>query len=179
MIAVTEKPNPGETIIKWQRYILALARRFASRHEDREELANEIVVAVLKNWSRWNPARGAFSTWATQVARTTANAQRSHRDRHTVRATTSLNTPNRARDERESFGDHLADCKATDPTEEADRRIRQQIVARAIAKLPHDEQEAIQARYYEGVTTITSTTREAMNRGLASLAGELEHINDR
>jgi len=178
MIAVTEKPNPGETIIKWQHYILALARRFAARHEDREELANEIVVAVLKNWGSWNPERGAFSTWATQVARTAVHVQRSHRNRHTVGAA-SLSTTSRTRDERESYGDHLADRKASDPTEEADRSIRQQILARAIANLPHDEREAIQARFYEGVTTITSTRREAMNRGLARLAGELEHISDR
>lgn len=178
-MTATETPpkTPQEHILQWHRLIYRLAKTYTRNRDDAEELATEIVVAVLHRWKSYDPRRAQFSTWLGWVARSAATARRRHRDTHVVPCA-SLSYTDGTRDDSDTLGALLADPRSPNPVEDADRRIRQQVVAEAIERLPISERRAIRHRFFDEAGGLTPTEREAMHSGLARLAEQLESVRE-
>lgn len=75
--------NPSELLLQWHGYIHALGRRWYSYSapldrtaHDADDLSQEIALHAVRRLSSYDPARGAFSTWLSCIARSTASRLR-------------------------------------------------------------------------------------------------------
>ena len=146
----------------------------AARSLDRaaaEEISQEVFLAVWRRSASFDPARGAFRAWVSQIARSSVLNELRRRGRR-PRATTQSDGLD---------GDHLAD-PGPDPAESAWREHRRAVVRAAVEVLPPPQREALRLAFLEDLTheqvaaflkLPLGTTKSRIRSGLKALRGRL------
>jgi RNA polymerase sigma-70 factor (ECF subfamily) len=146
----------------------------AARSLDRaaaEEISQEVFLAVWRHAATFDPARGSFRAWVSQIARTRVLNELRRRGRR-PRATTQSDG---------SGGDHLPD-PGPDPAESAWREHRRAVVRAAVEALPPSQRQALSLAFLEDLTheqvaaflnLPLGTTKSRIRSGLKALRGSL------
>jgi RNA polymerase sigma-70 factor, ECF subfamily len=146
----------------------------AARSLDRaaaEEISQEVFLAVWRHASSFDPTRGTFRAWVSQITRSSVLNELRRRGRR-PRATTQSDGLD---------GDHLAD-PGPDPAESAWREHRRAVVRAALEVLPPPQREALRLAFLEDLTheqvaaflkLPLGTTKSRIRSGLKALRGRL------
>ena len=146
----------------------------AARSLDRaaaEEISQEVFLAVWRHAASFDPTRGTFRAWVSQITRSSVLNELRRRGRR-PRATTQSDG---------SGGDHLPD-PGPDPAESAWREHRRAVVRAAVEALPPPQREALRLAFLEDLTheqvaaflkLPLGTTKSRIRSGLKALRGRL------
>ncbi len=144
--------------------LFSVALRMLQRHEDAEELLQEVFVKIWKDASSYDPSRGAPIAWALTITR--------HKAIDRIRSTTRRI---RLHEEAEQESMVTEPASPAEPAREADRAESASAVQTSLASLPPDVRQTVELAYFGGlsqsqiadrlsvpITTVKSHIRRAM-----------------
>ncbi len=158
------------------RRIYNLCYRFTNSSDDAQDLAQDVFIRVYRTLSSFDPEKGAFATWLTNVTRNLLvdHFRRSRQER----ITDSIDATAREDEDSQSLSDRLED-----PTPSPDDRLAsketQQMVQQALARISPDLREAVilrdlQDMDYREIAQVLKipegTVKSRINRGRMELA---------
>lgn len=143
--------------------LFSVALRMLQRHEDAEELLQEVFVKIWKDAASYDPRRGAPLAWALTITR--------HKAIDRIRSTTRrLRLHEEAEQEAQ-----ITDAPTAGPAREADRTESASAVRSSLTSLPQDVRQTVELAYFGGlsqsqiaeklslpITTVKSHIRRAM-----------------
>jgi RNA polymerase sigma-70 factor (ECF subfamily) len=154
--------------------LMAIARRILGRHEDAEDLVQDVVLQVWRQAGRYDPARASVSTWLTMLTRSRAI------DRLRTRKV-GLRALEQISDLRVFPTRSTAMGPAAVLERERRRRLRN-----ALAQLPAEQRRMLEYAYYRGwsqseiaeqtgipLGTVKTRTLLAMRKLRAALESEI------
>lgn len=151
------KPPVEEVLATWDRWVWKQARRwhgtfgrFGRFGLTTGDLRGEFVLAILRGYAAWDPARGAFSTWAAVVMRSKAHNVLSHLETVT-QLVTGIEAPGGDRKGGVPLVDVEPDARRDGPLETAigsERRERAAALVRAALPVLTDDEFAAVESYY-------------------------------
>lgn len=166
---------------RWSRPVHALVVQLVRDPDDADDVVEDAFYQAWRQASRYEPSRGAVSTWIVTIARS--------------RALDRLRSRRRLREEPltpVTLLDELTDASSPDPSagaEEAEVRAR---VAVALRELPPEQREVLELAYFRGLSqteiaertgqplgTVKTRTRLAgqkLRERLAALRGGAERV---
>jgi RNA polymerase sigma-70 factor (ECF subfamily) len=166
---------------RWSRPIHALVARLVRDADDADDVVEDTFYQAWRQASRYEPSRGAVSTWIVTIARS--------------RALDRLRSRRRLREEPltpVSVIDELADSAYPDPAAGAEEAERRERVAEALRELPAEQREVLELAYFGGLSqteiaertgqplgTVKTRTRLAgqkLRERLAALRGGAERV---
>jgi RNA polymerase sigma-70 factor (ECF subfamily) len=163
-----------EIVRGFSRRVYNLAYRFTGRHEQAEDLTQEVFVRVYRSLDQYDPLAGDLSNWLMRLARNLVIDDYRRRTR----------TPTDLGDDLDQHEYHLRSGQdAPDRGVERSERARQ--VRMAIAKLPPDLRECVVLRDIEELTyqeiveilgIPLGTVKSRINRGRIELAKILRRM---
>jgi len=163
-----------EIVHSFARRVYNLAYRFNGRHEQSEDLTQEVFVRVYRSLDQYDPEAGDLSNWLMRLARNLVIDDYRRRTR----------TPTDLGDDLNQYEFHLrSELDAPDRGVERAERARQ--VREAISRLPEDLRECVMLRdieeltYQEIVETLglpLGTVKSRINRGRIELAKILRRM---
>jgi RNA polymerase sigma-70 factor (ECF subfamily) len=136
-----------------------------------EEISQEVFLAVWRHAATFDPTRGTFRAWVSQITRSSVLNELRRRSRR-PRASTQANG---------SGGDQLPDPNP-DPAEVTWREHRRAVVREAVEALPPRQREALSLAFLEDLTheqvaaylnLPLGTTKSRIRSGLKALRGSL------
>ena len=126
---------------RWSRPVLALVVRLVRDPDDADDVVEDTFYQAWRQASRYEPSRGAVSTWIVTIARSRAlDRLRSRR-----RLREEPLTPVTALDE-------LSDSVSPDPSAGAEEAERRERVAEALKELPPEQKEVLELAYFGGLS---------------------------
>lgn len=166
---------------RWSRPIYALVAHLVRDPDDADDVVEDTFYQAWRQASRYEPSRGAVSTWIVTIARS--------------RALDRLRSRRRLREEPltpVTVIDELADGSYPDPAAGAEEAERRERVAEALRELPPEQREVLELAYYGGLSqteiaertgqplgTVKTRTRLAgqkLRERLAALRGGAERV---
>jgi RNA polymerase sigma factor (sigma-70 family) len=173
-----QKERLGALLRQWEHWIVRLAVRrcarqgMVARPDLVEEYRSAILGHIVDQFHTFDPARSNFATWTVLVARHAAG----HANIQAQRRIKTVNLLDRDHDDDNALS--LArDPRAADPTEEAERREQDALVAAAVEGLPDHQRAAIHRRYYDPDDTIAERGElDCVLTAFAGLRSELARI---
>lgn len=143
--------------------LFSVALRMLQRHEDAEELLQEVFVKIWKDAASYDPRRGAPLAWALTITR--------HKAIDRIRSTTRrLRLHEEAEQEAQ-----ITDTPTAGPAREADQTESASAVRSSLNSLPQDVRQTVELAYFGGlsqsqiaeklslpITTVKSHIRRAM-----------------
>jgi RNA polymerase sigma-70 factor (ECF subfamily) len=166
---------------RWSRSVHALVVRLVRDPDDADDVVEDTFYQAWRQASRYEPSRGAVSTWIVTIARS--------------RALDRLRSRRRLREEPltpVSVIDELADSAYPDPAAGAEEAERRERVAEALRELPAEQREVLELAYFGGLSqteiaertgqplgTVKTRTRLAgqkLRERLAALRGGAERV---
>lgn len=159
---------------RYGRPCYGLARRILADEQFAQDVVQEVFLTVWRDASRFDPARGGFSTWLLSMTH--------HKAVDAVRREESLRkrrTTAEALDDRESDGPQVED--------EVWSLMRRTRVREALQTLPDAQRQALTLAYFGGHTqreiagltdTPLGTVKTRMLAGMRRLRGVLDGISD-
>jgi RNA polymerase sigma-70 factor (ECF subfamily) len=164
-----QRQNSFEALLAEHRKIVfKVAATFAREAEDREDLAQEIVVQLWRSFDRYDEGRSKFSTWMYRIALNVAISQL-RRNRGSLVGDT------------ESLDDHHLERIANKPANEADERVaalrslidRLDALSRALMLLYLEERGYTEIAEILGITeTNVATKINRLKQKLRLMAAE-------
>jgi RNA polymerase sigma-70 factor (ECF subfamily) len=143
--------------------LFSVALRMLQRHEDAEELLQEVFVKIWNDAGSYDASRGAPLAWALTITR--------HKAIDRIRSTTRRL---RLHDEAEREAQH-ADAPPSEPANEVQHAENATAVRSSLDKLPGDVRQTVELAYFGGlsqsqiaeklslpITTVKSHIRRAM-----------------
>jgi RNA polymerase sigma-70 factor (ECF subfamily) len=118
--------------------VLGLIRRILIDHAQSEEVAQEVFLEIWQSAGRFEPNRGSATTWILTMA---------HR-----RAIDRIRSSQAGRDRDLRVGVRDFSPEVDDVSEQAEIRLENERVRRAMARLTELQRQAITLAYYEGLT---------------------------
>lgn len=144
--------------------LFSVALRMLQRHEDAEELLQEVFVKIWKDAASYDPGRGAPLAWALTITR--------HKAIDRIRSTTRRL---RLHEEAEQEAQVTNATAPAEPASEADHAESATAVRSSLAPLPQDVRQTVELAYFGGlsqsqiaeklslpITTVKSHIRRAM-----------------
>jgi RNA polymerase sigma-70 factor, ECF subfamily len=166
---------------RWSRPVLALVVRLVRDPDDADDVVEDTFYQAWRQASRYEPSRGAVSTWIVTIARS--------------RALDRLRSRRRLREEPltpVTILDEVSDGVYPDPAAGAEEAERRERVAAALKELPAEQREVLELAYYGGLSqteiaertgqplgTVKTRTRLAgqkLRERLAALRGGAERV---
>jgi RNA polymerase sigma factor (sigma-70 family) len=159
---------------RYGRPCYGLARRILADEQFAQDVVQEVFLTVWRDASRFDPARGGFSTWLLSMTH--------HKAVDAVRREESLRkrrTTAEGLDDRESDGPQVED--------EVWSLMRRTRVREALQTLPDAQRQALTLAYFGGHTqreiagltdTPLGTVKTRMLAGMRRLRGVLDGISD-
>jgi RNA polymerase sigma-70 factor, ECF subfamily len=126
---------------RWSRPVHALVARLVRDPDDADDVVEDTFYQAWRQASRYEPARGAVSTWIVTIARS--------------RALDRLRSRRRLREEPLTpvmVLDELADGSSRDPAAGAEEAERRERVAEALRALPAEQREVLELAYFGGLS---------------------------
>lgn len=164
---------------RWSRPVYALVLQVVRDPDDADDVVEDTFYQAWRQASRYEPARGAVSTWIVTIARS--------------RALDRLRSRRRLREEPLTpvvSLDELTDSAVRDPAAGAEESEVRERVAQALKALPPEQREVLELAYYGGLSqteiaertgqplgTVKTRTRLAgqkLRERLAALRGGIE-----
>ncbi len=122
--------------------IYATVYRVINNPQDAEDLTQEVLLSVWKKADTWVPSKGKLSTWIASIARNRAiDAIRSKQRRSALR--------DRVQEEEGPLDAGRLEESARD---QIFRTEAHRIARAAVVNLTHEQREAIELAYFEGLT---------------------------
>jgi RNA polymerase sigma factor (sigma-70 family) len=159
---------------RYGRACYGLARRILADEQFAQDVVQEVFLTVWRDASRFDAARGGFSSWLLSMTHHKAvDAVRREENLRKRRTTAEL------LEEREDDGPHVHDAVWS--------TLRRERVRAAMATLPDPQREALVLAYFGGYTqreiagltdTPLGTVKTRMLAGMKRLKGGLEGIHD-
>lgn len=158
----------------FSRRVYNLAYRFTGRHEQAEDLTQEVFVRVYRSLDQYDPQAGDLSNWLMRLARNLVIDDYRRRTR----------TPTDLGDDLDQHEYHLRSVQDL-PDRGVERHERARQVREAIGKLPPDLRECVVLRdieeltYHEIVELLAiplGTVKSRINRGRIELAKILRRM---
>lgn len=163
-----------EIVHSYARRVYNLAYRFNGRHEQSEDLTQEVFVRVYRSLDQYDPEAGDLSNWLMRLARNLVIDDYRRRTR----------TPTDLGDDLNQHEFHLR-SGLDGPDRGVERAERARQVREAISRLPVDLRECVMLRdieelsYQEIVETLglpLGTVKSRINRGRIELAKILRRM---
>ncbi len=163
-----------EIVRGFSRRVYNLAYRFTGRHEQAEDLTQEVFVRVYRSLDQYDPQAGDLSNWLMRLARNLVIDDYRRRTR----------TPTDLGDDLDQHEYHLRSGQDT-PDRGVERNERARQVRAAISKLPPDLRECVILRDIEELTyqeiveilgIPLGTVKSRINRGRIELAKILRRM---
>jgi RNA polymerase sigma-70 factor (ECF subfamily) len=127
----------GELYDRWRTVVYALALRIVADARDAEEVLEDTFWQAWRQAPRYDASRGSVGTWLVTMARSRAlDRARAHRRK-----------PEAAEESEVSDVD-----SRTDTAGEMERAEESRIVRGALAELPHEQRQALELAYFEGLS---------------------------
>jgi RNA polymerase sigma-70 factor, ECF subfamily len=126
---------------RWSRPVHALVARLVRDPDDADDVVEDTFYQAWRQASRYEPARGAVSTWIVTIARS--------------RALDRLRSRRRLREEPLTpvvLLDELKDSAFPDPAAGAEETERRERVAEALRELPAEQREVLELAYFGGLS---------------------------
>lgn len=151
--------------------VYALGLRILNDRQQAEELVQETFLRVWRQAASYRGERGAPATWILGIAR---NLTIDELRRRGARPQPSDGDPEAQL--------ALIASGEDDPAEQADARLRHEMVARALSQLPPEQREALELAYFNGLSQSEiaarlgaplGTIKTRMRLGLRRLKGLL------
>lgn len=171
----------GQFYERWSRPVYALVAQLLRDPDDADDVVEDTFYQAWRQASRYEPSRGAVSTWIVTIARS--------------RALDRLRSRRRLREEPltpVTVLDELTDGSYRDPAAGAEDAERRERVAAALKELPPEQREVLQLAYFGGLSqteiaertgqplgTVKTRTRLAgqkLREKLAALRGGTERV---
>jgi RNA polymerase sigma factor (sigma-70 family) len=159
---------------RYGRACYGLARRILADEQFAQDVVQEVFLTVWRDASRFDAARGGFSSWLLSMTHHKAvDAVRREENLRKRRTTAEL------LEEREDDGPRIHD--------EVWSTLRRERVRTALATLPEPQREALVLAYFGGYTqreiagltgTPLGTVKTRMLAGMRRLKGGLEGLHD-
>lgn len=163
-----------EIVRGFSRRVYNLAYRFTGRHEQAEDLTQEVFVRVYRSLDQYDPLAGDLSNWLMRLARNLVIDDYRRRTR----------TPTDLGDDLDQHEYHLRSGQDM-PDRGVERSERARQVREAITKLPPDLRECVILRDIEELTyqeiveilgIPLGTVKSRINRGRIELARILRRM---
>ena len=159
---------------RYGRPCYALARRILNDERLAQDVVQEVFLTLWRDASRFDPARGAFSSWLLSMTH--------HKAVDSVRKEENLR-------KRRTTSDVLEDREVDGPRvhDEVWSTLRRERVREALATLPEPQREALVLAYFGGYTqreiagltdTPLGTVKTRMLAGMRRLKDGLVGLND-
>ena len=126
---------------RWSRPVHALVMQLLRDPDDADDVVEDTFYQAWRQASRYEPNRGAVSTWIVTIARS--------------RALDRLRSRRRLREEPltpVTVIDELADGSYPDPAAGAEEAERRERVAEALKELPPEQREVLELAYFGGLS---------------------------
>jgi RNA polymerase sigma-70 factor (ECF subfamily) len=126
---------------RWSRPVYALVAHLVRDPDDADDVVEDAFYQAWRQASRYEPTRGAVSTWIVTIARS--------------RALDRLRSRRRLREEPltpVTLLDELTDGVSPDPAADAEEAERRERVAEALRALPAEQREVLELAYYGGLS---------------------------
>ena len=158
---------------RYGRPCFGLARRILTDEQFAQDVVQEVFLTLWRDASRFDPARGGFSTWLLSMTH--------HKAVDAVRREENLRkrrTTAEALDERESDAPQVDD--------EVWSRLRRERVRAVLQTLPDAQREALTLSYFGGYTqreiagltdTPLGTVKTRMLAGMRRMRGDLDGMS--
>lgn len=157
---------------RYGRACFGLARRILTDEQFAQDVVQEVFLTVWRDAARFDPTRGAFSTWLLTMTH--------HKSVDAVRREENLR-------KRRTTADVLEDALSDAPEvhDEVWTMLRRSRVREALAGLPEPQREALALAYFGGYTqreiagltgTPLGTVKTRMLAGMRRLRGQLDGI---
>lgn len=162
---------------RWVHAVYSVASHLLRDSRDAEEIVEQVFARIWREAERYDPERGSIGAWIVVIAR----SQSLSRLRDNTR---------RARND-ELRIDHLVnDPSASTPSPllEAETNERQEIVRRAVSRLPAEQQHVVRLTFFDGLsqTEIASalglplgTVKTRVRLAFLKLRGSLAGLRER
>ncbi|HZS60809.1 MAG TPA: sigma-70 family RNA polymerase sigma factor [Gemmatimonadaceae bacterium] len=166
---------------RWSRPVHALVVQLLRDPDDADDVVEDAFYQAWRQASRYEPSRGAVSTWIITIARS--------------RSLDRLRSRRRLREEPltpVSVLDEMAETSAPDPAAGAEEAEVRERVALALKELPPEQREVLELAYFRGLSqteiaertgqplgTVKTRTRLAgqkLRERLAALRGGAERV---
>lgn len=164
------------------RRVYAICYRFTGSATDAEDLTQDVFIKVFRNLASFDPAKGAFGTWMTSLAR---NLLVDHYRRARMeRVTDSLDSPAEGQEDGPSRAERLVDGHRNQYEHVAGMELRSQIQS-ALAQVSPELREAVilrdlQDMDYREIAEVLGvpqgTVKSRISRGRAELARLLKRL---
>jgi RNA polymerase sigma-70 factor, ECF subfamily len=126
---------------RWSRPVYALVAQLVRDPDDADDVVEDTFYQAWRQASRYEPSRGAVSTWIVTIARS--------------RALDRLRSRRRLREEPLTpviSLDELTDGVIRDPASGAEASEVRERVAKALKALPPEQREVLELAYYGGLS---------------------------
>jgi len=159
---------------RYGRPCYGLARRILTDEQFAQDVVQEVFLTVWRDASRFDPARGAFSSWLLSMTH--------HKAVDAVRREENLR---KRRTTSDALDDMVSDAPSVD--NEVWSLLRRSRVREALLLLPDAQREALTLAYFGGYTqreiagltsTPLGTVKTRMLAGMRRLRDALEEISD-
>jgi RNA polymerase sigma-70 factor (ECF subfamily) len=159
---------------RYGRPCYGLARRILTDDQFAQDVVQEVFLTVWRDASRFDPARGAFSSWLLSMTH--------HKAVDAVRREETLR---KRRTSSDVLEDSVSDAPPVD--DEVWSLLRRSRVREALALLPDPQREALTLAYFGGYTqreiagltdTPLGTVKTRMLAGMRRLREALDEISD-
>jgi RNA polymerase sigma factor (sigma-70 family) len=159
---------------RYGRPCFGLARRILADEQFAQDVVQEVFLTVWRDASRYDPARGGFSTWLLSMTH--------HKAVDAVRREETLR---KRRTTADAMEDRVSDAPQVD--DEVWSLLRRSRVREALQLLPDPQREALTLAYFGGYTqreiagltdAPLGTVKTRMLAGMRRLREALEEISD-
>jgi RNA polymerase sigma-70 factor (ECF subfamily) len=177
LVACVSESDAGALEALYRRYgrpCYGLARRILTDEQFAQDVVQEVFLTVWRDAGRFDPARGAFSSWLLSMTH--------HKAVDAVRREENLR---KRRTTTDALDDELSDAPAVH--DEVWSLLRRSRVREALLLLPDPQREALTLAYFGGYTqreiagltdTPLGTVKTRMLAGMRRLREALEEISD-
>jgi RNA polymerase sigma-70 factor (ECF subfamily) len=158
----------------YSRRVYNLAYRFVSRHEQAEDLTQDVFLRIYRSLDQYNPEVGDLSNWLLRLARNLVIDDYRRRKRQPVEKGDDIETHS-----------HYLSNRTENPHRSIERKERNHLIMEAISKLSPDLKQCVIMRDIEEMTyqeivdrlkIPEGTVKSRINRGRIELARILRRM---
>lgn len=171
----TGEPGAWEQLVRlYSRRVYNLAYRFVSRHEQAEDLTQDVFLRIYRSLDQYNPEVGDLSNWLLRLARNLVIDDYRRRRRQPVEKGDDIETHT-----------HYLSSRNENPHRSIERKERSLQIMEAINKLSPDLRQCVVMRDIEEMTyqeivdklhIPEGTVKSRINRGRIELARILRRM---
>jgi RNA polymerase sigma-70 factor (ECF subfamily) len=148
----------GRFYDRWSRAVYALVSQLLRDPDDADDVLEETFYQAWRHAGRYDPSRGAVSTWLLTIART--------------RALDRIRTRQRLREEpltpghdAEDMAERAGRTAVADPSAGPEDQERRERILAALGTLPPEQRQVVELAYFAGLTQLEIAERTGQPLG--------------